>query len=122
MLIGVDIIDIERLKEVASRTPRFLQRVFTAQELEYCMKKKNPYPSLAARFAAKEAIRKLDEIFVTGVRFHDVEVIIEKTGKPAIVLHGEVAVNAIDNGICDLNVSLSHSREQAVAVVCANRR
>ena len=64
MLIGVDIIEIERVKKAVERTPRFLDRVFTSRELVYCMKKANPYPSLAARFAAKEALRKLHPAFI----------------------------------------------------------
>jgi holo-[acyl-carrier protein] synthase len=85
------------------------------------MKKANPYPSLAVRYAAKEAVRKLDEIFVSGIHFHDVEVMVEDRGKPFILLHGKALEKATGAGIRDLTVSLSHSNAQAVAVVCANR-
>lgn len=121
MLIGIDIVDIQRIQASVSRTPRFLQRVFTEQERSYCLQKKNPYPSLAARFAAKEAVRKLDEVFISGFQFHDVEVIVDPRGKPQIVLHGKVLSDAAAAGIGELVLSLSHSKEQAIAVVCADQ-
>ena len=121
MLIGIDIVDIDRMEEIIKRTPRFLHRVFTATEVDYCMQKKNPYPSLAARFAAKEAVRKLDAAFVKGVRFHDVEVLVGEGGKPCLMLHGNAKRQANTANIEELNVSLSHSKGQAIAVVCANR-
>lgn len=121
MLIGIDIVDIARLKNVIDRTPRFLKRVFTAQELDYCFKKKDPYPSLAARFAAREAVRKLDNAFIKGIRFHDTEVIVDTEGKPQIILHGAARQRAREVNINNLAISLSHSREQAIAVVIADK-
>jgi len=121
LLIGIDIVDIARLKNVIDRTPRFLKRVFTAQELDYCFKKKDPYPSLAARFAAREAVRKLDNAFIKGIRFHDTEVIVDTEGKPQIILHGAARQRAREVNINNLAISLSHSREQAIAVVIADK-
>lgn len=121
MLIGIDIVDIVRIKNVATRTPRFLQRVFTAQELDYCFKKKDPFPSLAARFAAREALRKLDIVFIKGMRFHDTEVAVDKDGKPLLLLNGNALEMAVKAGIKDFAISLSHSQEQAIAVVIANK-
>ena len=121
MLIGIDIVDIARLKNVVDRTPRFLKRVFTAQELEYCFKKKDPYPSLAARFAAREALRKLDRAFISRMRFLDSEVIVDVEGKPQIILHGVALQRAQELEIKNLAISLSHSREQAIAVIIADK-
>ena len=121
MLIGIDIVDIVRIKNVATRTPRFLQRVFTAQELDYCFKKKDPFPSLAARFAAREALRKLDIVFIKGMRFHDTEVAVDKDGKPLLLLNGNALEMAVKAGTKDFAISLSHSQEQAIAVVIANK-
>ncbi len=121
MLIGVDIVDIARMKQVINRTPRFLQRVFTVQELDYCYMKKDPFPSLAARFAAREALRKIDNVFIKGVRFLDSEVVVDPEGRPRLVLHGETLVKAREARIHNLDISLSHSREQAIAVVIAER-
>ncbi|MDD3363981.1 MAG: holo-ACP synthase [Syntrophomonas sp.] len=121
MLIGIDIIDIARLRNVITRTPRFLERVFTQQEIEYCYRKKDPYPSLAARFAAREALRKLDAIFVKGIRFHDTEVVADEAGKPKLILHEVALLRAHEAKIDDLAISLSHSKEQAIAVVIASK-
>ena len=121
MLVGIDIVDIVRIKTVINRTPSFLERIFTAQEIEYCYKNKDPFPSLAARFAAREAVRKLDRVFVKGIRFHDIEVIVDADGKPWLFLHPPALQRAQSAGIKDLALSLSHSREQAVAVVIANK-
>lgn len=121
MLIGIDIVDIARLKVVINRTPRFLQRVFTAQELDYCYMKKDPFPSLAVRFAAREALRKLDCAFIKGTRFHDTEVIVDSEGKPHLFLYGDALQKAQEADIKDIAISLSHSREQAIAVVIANK-
>jgi holo-[acyl-carrier protein] synthase len=121
LLIGIDIIDIARLRNVIHRTPRFLERVFTQQEIEYCYRKKDPYPSLAARFAAREALRKLDAIFVKGIRFHDSEVVTDAEGKPQLILHKVALLRAHEAKIDDFSISLSHSQEQAIAVIIANK-
>lgn len=121
MRIGIDIVDIARIKGVVERTPRFLERVYSQQELDYCLKKRNPYPSLAVRFAGKEAFRKLDNSFSRGVRFHDVEVVADDGGRPIIVLHASALDRAREMGFLNFDISLSHSREQAIATVIANR-
>lgn len=119
MLIGIDIVDIERIREVVNRTPRFLKRVFTPQEIAYCFGKKNPYPSLAARFAAKEALRKVHPCFAKGIKFQEVEVRNRKDGRPEIVLYGNALLFKEKAGIETISLSLSHSRNQAVAAVIA---
>lgn len=121
MLIGVDIIEIERVKKAVERTPRFLDRVFTSREVDYCMKKANPYPSLAARFAAKEALRKLHPAFITGVGFHDLEVLPGEDGRPQVYLHGEAQHRCRVEGIGEISISLSHSRKQAIATAIAKK-
>lgn len=121
MLIGVDIVDITRMKQIINRTPRFLQRMFTVQELDYCYKKKDPYPSLAARFAAREALRKVDSAFIKGIGFLDSEVVVDPEGRPKLVLHGNALLKAQEAKIYHLDISLSHSREQAIAVVIAEK-
>lgn len=119
MRIGIDIVDIDRFRTVAQRTPRLLKRVFTERELSYCMDKANPYPSLAARFAAKEAVRKLHPGLSRGVRFHDVEVTVDGQGRPEIILHGAALAQCQSLGLKLMDISLSHSKMQAVAAVIA---
>ncbi len=121
MLIGVDIIDIDRVKAAVERTPRFLQRLFTEQEIKYCMNKANPYPSLAARFAAKEAFRKLDPVLSQGLGFKDVEVVLNYIGKPELALHGLALEKCREAKIGNFSISLSHSRNQALAALIAEK-
>lgn len=121
MRVGIDIVDIGRLKAVVERTPHFLERIYSQQELNYCFGKHNPYPSLAARFACKEAFRKLDISFTRGVRFHDVEVVVAAGGRPELVIHAEALDRVKKLGIISWDLSLAHSQEQAIATVIANR-
>lgn len=121
MLVGIDIIEINRVKEAIIRTPRLLRRLFTEQERQYCFGKKNPYPSLAVRFAAREALRKLHPAFAAGTTFHDVEVLRAEDGCPELLLHGRAVEICEEQGIKRLSLSLSHSQEQAIAVVIAER-
>ena len=116
LLIGIDLIDIERVKKAAERTPRFLTRVFTPQELAYCLGKKNPYPSLAARFAAKEAIRKSHPLFMRGIRYHDTEIMVSESGQPQFILHGR-ARERFEQHFKQMALSLSHADKQAIAAV-----
>lgn len=120
-LIGIDIVDIDRLRQAVARTPRLLHRVFTDREIDYCYRKRDPFPSLAARFAAREALRKLDQVFILGIRFHDTEVVVDSEGRPGWALHGNALEKARDAGISQIELSLSHSREHAVAVVIAKK-
>jgi len=118
-VIGIDIIEIERIKQAVLRTPRFLNRLYTVGELDYCRSKSNPYPSLAARFAAKEAVRKLHPSLSRGIGFRDVEVVVEAGGRPRIVLHGAALVRCEEAGIRNIDLSLSHSATHAIAAVIA---
>ena len=121
MLVGIDIIEINRVKEAIIRTPRLLRRLFTEQERQYCFGKKNPYPSLAVRFAAREALRKLHPAFITGVRFHDLEILRGEDGRPQVYLHGAAEQRCRAENIGEISISLSHSREQAVAAAIAKK-
>lgn len=118
MLIGIDIIDIDRVKLAVKRTPRFLTRVYTAAERDYCLGKKNPYPSLAVRFAAKEAVRKLHPA-LASCPWQDIEVCMNLNGMPKLYLHGQARLAQLQARLADPSISLSHSDQQAVAaVVC----
>ena len=109
--LGTDIIEISRIKKAIERTPTFLQKVYTEKEIEYISKKKNPYPSYAGRFAAKEAIAKA---FGTGVRdfsLVDIEILNNELGKPVVYLFGKLKHKYSGK----LNLSISHSKEYATA-------
>lgn len=121
MLAGIDIVDIYRFKRVVERTPRILNRLFTGGELEYCSRRRNSFPSLAVRFAAKEAVRKLDPGLQKGVGFRDIEVVNDEDGRPRVALHGQAARYWGGAARGPITLSLSHSDEHAVAMAVAGR-
>jgi len=112
---GIDIIEISRVGRVLERYGRrFLERVFTPDEIAYCRERP---PNLAARFAAKEATMKALGTGVRGVGWKDIEVVRHASGAPSIKLHGRCKQRAQRLGVQEIAVSLSHSREYAVASV-----
>ena len=115
--IGIDIVKIERLKTAVEKWgEKFLDRIFTKNEIEYCYKKKNPYPSLSVRFAAKEAFIKAiaSEIPVSMTEIH---VKSHDNGRPFIEVSGRLQVFFKEKSIKCAHVSLSHEREYGVASV-----
>ncbi|MBI2941051.1 MAG: holo-ACP synthase [Chloroflexi bacterium] len=115
IVVGVDLVEIERVRDTLARHgERFLGRVFTEQERGYCGTRAG---SLAARFAAKEAVGKALGTGFFPLPWRDVEIVCDEWGKPHVVLHGLARKRARELGIGTLELSLSHSRGSAVAVV-----
>ena len=124
--IGVDIVDIKRIEAAVGRWGRrFLEKVFTEEEIDSCYRKAEPYASLAVRFAAKEAFIKaagaLDE--KTGgkikITFRDIEIVNRASGAPEIRKTGRLAEALSASGIEDVHLSLSHEKEYGIAMVIA---
>ena len=119
---GVDLIEIARVERMLSRYgDRFLARVFTPAEILYC---RGRTAELAARFAAKEAVSKalgvgLRMIARDGIHWQDVEVVGDPRGKPLVHLYGRAAERAGELGLVEWAISLSHTREHAIAFVVA---
>ncbi len=112
--IGIDIIEIARLeKAIARRGEGFLRRVYTDSELRLYRKKPS---SLAARFAAKEAVIKALGKPTTGARLRDIEILSDANGKPLVNLYGKAQSQAQGLGLDKFAISLSHSREYAIAL------
>ena len=120
--VGVDIIKIDRIGRTLARFgERFLRRVYTEAEISYCRGK---HGRLAARFAAKEAVAKALGVGIfwrEGVYWRDVEVVRDHRGKPGVRLHGGALERAQQVGLAHWALSLSHSREYAVAMVIATK-
>ena len=115
--VGVDITDIVRIERAIERWQgRFLQRIYTAEELAYCRKR---LPELAARFAAKEAISKALGTGIVGVAWREMEVVADNRGKPIVRLHGNALERARALELNEWAVSLSHTDTQAIAMVVA---
>lgn len=116
--VGFDQVDLERIKDVVERQKeRFLERVYTSEELAYCLSHRNPIPSLAARFAAKEAISKC---FGTGIGgefgWHSASIGKDGQGQPIVTLDPQGAALLSRRGGSTVLVSLSHSRTLAGAI------
>jgi holo-[acyl-carrier protein] synthase len=117
---GVDIIEIERVAKAWRRRPRlFMKRFFTVAEARQLAARKHPEQHLAARFAAKEAVFKVLGAGMGKLSWTDVEILSEPGGAPAVALHGRAAERAHELGINHIAVSLSHSRDYAVAQAVA---
>ena len=114
--IGVDMLEIARMERVIKRRPSFLKRVFTDEERAYCDSCARPAEHYAARFAAREAVLKaLGTGFSEGIGFKDVSVTNDERGKPIAVLSGRAAEVAAERGVQEVALSLSHTRDVAVA-------
>lgn len=114
--LGVDLVSIERVAAVITRSPAFVKRVYTEAEREYCNATAQPHIHFATRFAAKEAVVKaLGCGFSGGIRPCHVEVVRSSKGAPRIVLHGPARVAADEQRVIDIPVSLSYTHADAVA-------
>lgn len=113
--IGIDIIEIARIKKAITRWGEaFLHRVYTDSELKLYREKPS---SLAARFACKEAVMKLLGTGRNGVKWREIEILSHQSGKPLVNLCGGAQSEAKKLGVKEIAVSLSHSREYAIASV-----
>lgn len=117
--IGIDIVEVYRIRESIARTPRFAERVYTTAEREYCEGKGvAAAQSYAARFAAKEAFLKALKTGWRGkITWHDIEVVSGEDGVPDLAITGEAAVILKERGADRVHISLSHTTDHAVAQV-----
>lgn len=116
---GIDLVDIDRLEKILRKWEmRFLNRVFSPQEIAYCARRAFPAIHYAARFAAKESFLKaLGMGLGMGIKLKDIEVQNDAQGRPVLNLYGKASDILRERGITAVHVSLSHSRRQAGAVV-----
>ncbi len=114
---GIDLVDCDRLEESVDRQgSRFLDRVFTVAEQQYCLdRKKGRFQSLAGRFAVKEAVLKvLGTGWAKGIAWTDIEVRNEQGGKPVVRLSGRCSEIALEMGITEIHISISHTKGCAI--------
>jgi len=115
--VGIDIVGISRLKNSAEKSGRrFLERIFTEDEIAYCLRRRDPYPSFSARFAAKEALVKALQ-GAGRLSLRDIEVEVGGDGKPRIRAGGKLKAVFDERGILRAHLSLSHDRDYAAACV-----
>ena len=114
---GVDMVQCDRLSEMVDRHgDRFLRRVFTDAELDYCLGRKRGIEHLAGRFAAKEAVLKvMGTGWRNGIRWTDIEIRNEPSGEPKVTLTGRCLEIARGRGLTDILISISHIDSHAIA-------
>ncbi len=120
--LGVDIVEIARMRAALERHPRMKERLFSEEERAYCDKRSRPEVHYAMRFAAKEAVLKALGCGFSGVGFRDVEVSRDQRGRPIPRLSGRAAQIAAAAGVVEMHLSLSYTHTNAVAsAVCWHR-
>jgi holo-[acyl-carrier protein] synthase len=117
--MGIDIVEVKRISAVIeSQKERFLRRVYTLNEVAYCEQFRNRFERYAGRFAVKEAAMKaLGTGWSRGVRWVDLEVARERSGRPTLALKGEARKIADRLGVKRIAISITHTAEQALAQV-----
>ncbi len=117
--MGIDLAEVDRIREAIERHGRrFIDRIYTANEIAYVERKANRYERYAARFAAKEAgMKAIGTGWKRGVRWQDFEVTNLPSGRPTLQLHGAAAKIADDLGVRNIVLSITHTAAQGMAVV-----
>ena len=114
--LGVDIVEIARMRKIIDRSPAFVEKVYSAAERAYCDSHAHPEVHYATRFAAKEAVLKaLGTGFSEGIGWLDVEVRRTSKGRPYVVLTGRAREVAREQGVREIALSISYTRDVAVA-------
>jgi holo-[acyl-carrier protein] synthase len=121
--IGIDIVEIVRVRRILERQgERFLRRIFTPAEQEYCRKHRDAAPYFAARFAAKEALFKaLGTGWAEGATWLNAEIQRKESGAPVLALSGRTQEIGAQLGVEAVHISMSHSEQSAVAIVILER-
>ena len=121
--VGIDLVEIERIKRAIDNNGKFLERVFTKEEITKGERKKNRYQFYGAHFATKEAVMKaLGTGWRKGVRWRDIRIIHNNDGKPEVKLVGKTKKIAKKLGIDEILISMSHTKKYAVAQAIAVKR
>lgn len=116
--VGIDLVEVERVREALDRTPRFAERVFTPDEWAYCTSHRDPAPHAAARWAAKEAVLKALGLGIFDGALTDIEVV-RDDGPPTLRIGGSLEAAAVDAGVGGWHLSLTHTGATAAAIAIA---
>ena len=120
--IGIDIIEVKRIHEALIKHPRIALKLFTENEMKSCQMRANQYEELSGRYAAKEALLKAIGIgWRQGVKFNEIEIKSEPSGKPYIEAAGRVAELVNKLGAKKIFLTITHTEEQAIAEVILTR-
>ncbi|MFK7801533.1 MAG: holo-ACP synthase [Anaerolineae bacterium] len=114
---GIDLIETSRIRETLERSgDRFLKRIFTLAEIEQCGGR---IPSLAGRYAVKEAVSKAFRTGIGDMRWVEIEIVQDDRSAPHLVLHGDAAKIAESQGLTGWSISISHTEEHAIGMAVA---
>ena len=113
--IGIDIIEIDRIREALNKKGNFLKKMFTDKEIEMFEHKGNSVQTIAGNFAAKEAISKSLGLGIRGYNFRDIEILRDDLGKPIVKTYNNLKQICINYSVLEIKVSISHGRDYAVA-------
>jgi holo-[acyl-carrier protein] synthase len=117
--LGADVVEVGRMRVALDRTASLAERLFSDDERAYAFEQHDPAKSLAARFAAKEAVMKALGVGLGDIDFHDVEVVRRDDGAPQLYVRGRARALATQQGVTRWLLSLSHTDSTAMAVVIA---
>lgn len=117
--IGLDLVDVDRMRRVLTRTPSLVGRLFTPAEQAYATRVADPTERFAVRFAAKEAVMKALGVGLGAFDWHDVEVVRSEAGVPSLAVSGRAAVLADAVGVTEWKLTLSHTHGVAEAIAVA---
>jgi holo-[acyl-carrier protein] synthase len=117
--VGIDSVELDRMRDVLARTPRIVHRLFTAGEQETATAHRDPTARFAARFAAKEATMKALGVGIGAIDFTDVEVLRAESGAPSLRITGRAAALATEQGVQAWHLSITHTERTATAIAIA---
>lgn len=113
--VGIDIVEMHRIKDILDRNPSFAEKIFSAEELEIYKSKKQKLEFACGRFAAKEAVSKSMGTGFSGFDIRDISILNDKNGKPYVKLGNKAETMAKGLGSYKIHISISHGRENTVA-------
>ncbi len=121
--IGIDLVEVDRIKRLINKYPKFLNRFFTKNEINYCNDKKNRYIHFAGRFAAKEAVIKSIGVGNKSLKLKEIEINnmsnTNNNSIPKVILHGSALSLANKRDIEEILISITHTKEYAIAIAYA---
>jgi len=116
--IGIDIIEVHRVEKISKKDDKFVKKIFTQTEIDYCRKFRNGSQNFAGRFAVKEAFLKaMGTGWSNGLKFNEIETVNDPLGKPEIVLYGKTKEIFSERNLKFSHVSIAHLKDYATAVV-----
>ncbi|NQT64892.1 MAG: holo-ACP synthase [FCB group bacterium] len=116
--IGIDIIEVLRVEKISKKDDKFVKKIFTQTEIDYCRKFRNGSQNFAGRFAVKEAFLKaMGTGWSNGLKFNEIETVNDPLGKPEIVLYGKTKEIFSERNLKFSHVSIAHLKDYATAVV-----